>query len=446
MNKTLTSLSGKTSVSKINSSNSYVFLLMVSLVSAFYPRILTAVGFPTIINFVHYGLLFMLFMVMVFQVQTRFSVKLLAGLFLLFGSMFISAIYNQAGLINVFLDFLILSQPIMFIYLANNKRWSEKHLKTFRFVLLSFTTINAVFAYIQYIILGLRTDAVKGVFLQMGAGHHIAGAIALSSCVYAIYRFKNQLLWYGFVIFQMMVTVFVDNKQSLVVFLISLLILTILNLHKFKKALFYLITLMIFVIVIRLLALTIFPQLFHWANIDKIQEGLEAKLAVFSIIHSFHSSFMNVLFGLGPGHTVGRLAQILPDYYSILSNLGATMSEITGYIWFIHETNWITNSRTGSSMWSLFFSWAGIWGDLGLVGVILYLFLWIFVYRKFCVDNYSKFLIITILVHGAVFQWMEEPAYMLFVSSLISLKFQEKLVLEYKVVPNYTNNDCSVAS
>lgn len=384
-------------------------------------------GLPSIINFAHFGVVVAIAFLILFSRQTLISVKLLFSLLILFGTISISAIYNQAGLINLFLDFLLLSQPILFLYIFNNKIWTKEHLNKFRRFLLIFVLINAAFAFFQFLVLGLRIDGVKGVFIDMGAGHHVAGAIALSSCIYFVRSIRPLPLKIGFIIVQLLVTVVVDNKQSLAVFLVSFLVLMLLNLYRFKKILFLLVTIMFFTGSVYLMAITIFPQLQHWAHLEKIKEGLTAKFFVFDIIHHYHISILNVLFGLGPGHTVGRLAQMLPDYYGILYPIGATISPVFDVVWYTQQSNWITNSATGSSMWSLLFSWAGVYGDLGVFGVLVYLSIWIIVYRLLCRNDRSKFLWITIIVHGAVFQWMEEPAYMLFGVSLIGLMFQEDL-------------------
>ena len=79
-----------------------------------------------------------------------------------------------------------------------------------------------------------------------------------------------------------------------------------------------------------------------------------------------------------------------------------------------------------SVVWSLFFTWAGVWGDLSLAGLAAYLSLWWFVWRRICVDALAKFLLLTMFFLGGLFTWMEEPAYVLFVVSLVGLRYQER--------------------
>jgi len=90
--------------------------------------------------------------------------------------------------------------------------------------------------------------------------------------------------------------------------------------------------------------------------------------------------------------------------------------------------HWMSNSVTGSSMWALTFSFAGIWGDLGVLGVVVYLLSWGFVWKYVCFDDVSRYLVATVIVFGAAYAWLEEPAYMLFVVSLIGLRYQRHQV------------------
>jgi hypothetical protein len=86
-----------------------------------------------------------------------------------------------------------------------------------------------------------------------------------------------------------------------------------------------------------------------------------------------------------------------------------------------------TGLKGGSSLWSPFFSWAGNWGDLGILGCGIYLALWILVYRKLCIDDVSKFFLFNVLIFGLVFGWIEEPGYILFVAVIIGINWQDQL-------------------
>lgn len=76
-------------------------------------------------------------------------------------------------------------------------------------------------------------------------------------------------------------------------------------------------------------------------------------------------------------------------------------------------------------MFSPLFGWAGIWGNLGFLGLAAYLYLSFLVWRKLCLDDFSKFLLLSVFAFGLIFSQMEEPGYMLFVATIIGLQWQE---------------------
>lgn len=172
-------------------------------------------------------------------------------------------------------------------------------------------------------------------------------------------------------------------------------------------------------------AKTIFPALALILDVDRLNSGLNAKFSVFYIIISYFNSYLNWFLGLGPGHTVGRLGWLIPDYLQYLKPLGVTTSPIFDAVFTAQQENYYANAKTGSSLYSLLFSWAGVWGDLGIIGLVSYIYLWFLVWRNICADDLSRFYLLTVFVFGIVFSWMEEPGYMLFVTSLIGLQWQK---------------------
>jgi hypothetical protein len=79
-------------------------------------------------------------------------------------------------------------------------------------------------------------------------------------------------------------------------------------------------------------------------------------------------------------------------------------------------------------MFSPLFGWAGIWGDLGFLGLATYLWLGWLVWQKLCLDDFSKFLLLTIVVNGLILSQMEEPGYMLYIAMIIGLQWQEQRI------------------
>jgi hypothetical protein len=127
--------------------------------------------------------------------------------------------------------------------------------------------------------------------------------------------------------------------------------------------------------------------------------------------------------GLGPGHTIGRLGGWLVwDYQDLLRPFDVTVSNASKAVWHAAGESWLGDR---SSWFSPLFGWAGIWGDLGFLGLAAYIYLWILVWRRLCFDDLSKFFALTVLLFGTILTQIEEPGYMLFMTGIIAIRWQE---------------------
>lgn len=404
-------------------------LIIIFIAVVFFPRIVTAMGAPPLVNFLHFPFVLLLAGLIVPKIKTSISKQFLVGLFILFTTITASALINNAGFINVILSFLLLAEPFLLLMLITSSPIAQVSTEQFKTWLMVFSTIHIAIIYFQFFIIrSPDPDDVQGVFTGQGAGHHVGGAIALATAVYFFITYPKLPLWLRMlvaIIFAADIS-FSDSKQVLVVFVLSFVILAFTKLKNFGEILKYLaITLVVIFITYWFAKLAFSSSLSFWGKDDRIIRGLEVKFSVFYIINSYYTSALNWLFGIGPGHSIGRLAWLIPDYQQYLQPLGITShSAVAEHIFLVNNTHPLTNKVTGSSMFSLTFSWAGIWGDLGIIGLGVYLYLWVLVWRA-CADTLSQFFLITMLVHGIIFSWMEEPGYMLFMSGLIGIQWQK---------------------
>jgi hypothetical protein len=113
---------------------------------------------------------------------------------------------------------------------------------------------------------------------------------------------------------------------------------------------------------------------------------------------------------------------MLKDYSTLLTPLGATRTTVGDETWTVVFSGW-----ADSSFFSPFWGWAAIWCDLGFVGLGAYLYLCSIVWRRICVGDVPKFLMLTVAVHGFIFTQMEEPGYVLFIATLIGLIWHQQL-------------------
>jgi hypothetical protein len=406
-------------------------LVLVAFATAFFARLVETLGVPAAINFLHFATVPLACGIALAKARSKSQRQLaivqeiLLGLLILFILMCASGLLNNAGLINVVLDFLLLTEPYLLLLAIACIPMSLRSTEKFRAWLSCFGFINLLFAFVQRFVLSLHLqvgleDNIKGVFLNQGSGHVVGASVSLTFGVYYLFTAKERPLWLRLsVFFATLVHVFVsDTKQVLAVFLAAMVLLFFTKLKNITEFVKYSIAAILAVGIAVWLANNGFLP---W-SIDMTLEGMRLKLVVFSIIPSYYHSPLNPLLGLGPGHTIGRLGGwMLYDYWDLLSPLGATKLTVSTAVWNVVGASWFGDK---SSMFSPFFGWAGIWGDLGLLGLGAYLYLAFLVWRKLCLDELSKFFLLTIFVFGLIFTQMEEPGYMLFMAILIGLQWQ----------------------
>ncbi|MEJ2199904.1 MAG: hypothetical protein P8X63_02655 [Desulfuromonadaceae bacterium] len=405
--------------------NAPVLFLVLSLI--LFSRVFSAAGIPNIINFLHFAavpcaLLFC------FPKQVNPSVKqLLWGVGAFYLVVVFSALTNGAGGVNVLLGGLMLTEPFLLIALLTGHRWSSALLHNFTRFIFVFIGVHLFFILYQYVLQGKSGDTVQGVFLDMGAGAHVAGAVAFTAAVYFCFSAgwisKPAKLLLAAI--SLWAVIFTDSKQVFAVFLVATAILALMNIYKITRFFKLLLVLTVSWVLLLQLGKYVFPLRTYLERLGFFWGGLTQKFMVFDVFSAHFVSPFNWLFGLGPGHTVSRLGFLLPNYFHILSPLGATKSSITNLVWEVNQNHYLSNSETGSSIFSLMFSWAGIFGDYGFLGLIIYLYLWFLVWRHFCRTMTTKFLLLTVFIFGMVFSWMEEPGYILLVISLICLQWQK---------------------
>ncbi len=414
-------------------------LVLLAFSSAFFPRVLTSwLGFPTILNLAHLIIVptVCLLTLIKTKVRNRKQIKivkeLLIALTIFFGVNITSALFNDAGVINAFVEFLLLCEHfLLLVAVVGISLTPEKCQKLQTYIVLA-SLSNLIFAYFQKYILRISSnpDYTQGVFYWSGAGHVVSASVSLTFGAYYFITATSSPPWLRFTI--ALATFWhmnmADAKQVLFVFLVAggILVLT-----KFKNAEEVLKYLIILVVLSYGLYWAIYnvPALggfLTWARPEIYGPDGEAtllKTAIFRIVPTYYDSPLDPLLGLGPGHTVGRLGGwMVHSYWHLLGPLGATIHPASLEVWDVIVQSWLGDQ---SSMFSPMFGWAGIWGDLGFLGLGSFIYIWSVVWRRLCCDDLSRFLVITVFVFGLIFSQMEEPGYMLYVAMIIGLRWQE---------------------
>ncbi|MBF2016554.1 MAG: hypothetical protein IGS23_15405 [Rivularia sp. T60_A2020_040] len=418
-------------------------LVLISFATAFFPRILDSLGAPAPINFVHFVIVPLACGIVIVKTRVRdrnqilTAKSLITGIFFLLSVMTASAFLNKAGLINVFVALMLLAEPFILVLAIISIPMSLKSLKRFRAWILGFASVHLLLALTQHFLIAARIlrvtsmtaeDNVQGVFYLSGSGHVVGASVSIYFALYYFVSAKTVPFWIRGAVFfaAFLQLLFADAKQVVVVLLAAWLLLILTKLKDIKTALQYLIAAILigYAFWWCVQNLEAFMAFRTWIRPELYGPDGAATILKFGplrIFSSYYQSPLNWLLGLGPGHTTGRLGGwMLKDYWNLLGPLGATIHPATEAVWQTVRGYWLD-----SSFFSPFWGWAGIWGDFGFLGLGAYLYLCSIVWRKLCLDDSSKFMMLSVLIFGLIFTQMEEPGYMLSVAGLIGLRWQE---------------------
>ncbi len=367
-------------------------LIIISIfVITFYTRIVTSLTpLPSSLNHAHLLLVPLASVIVIAKARTKnfeqvdLTWMLIGGIFLFFTIITASTLVNDAGIINLVFLFLMLCEPFILLVAIIFLPFSPETLQRYRNWIVGSSFANMLLAFIQWPLInsgildaqGLdATDGMGGVFFVSGAGNYVSTTISLYFALYLLFFRKNYPLWLRLAtlsgaFFQLMLS---DSKQVLLAFFIGWIFLVLSEIKDIKKILTYVISAILLISVFYwcMHNLEAFAAFKNYADKQGAYgpDGVatQIKLAPFRLIPTHYTSPLNLLFGLGPGHTVGRLGGwLLKENWSILGPLGATIHPVSGEMWTETYNNWIAMEST---MFSPFFGWAGIWGDLGLAGL-----------------------------------------------------------------------------
>lgn len=412
---------------------SHTSLVIAYFVFATATRPLTYIGAPKVLDFIHFGLIALAIVVLLRRGVINKPTKPLLLLLLALISVFIlSALLNSGSVLAALIGYMIIVEPLFWIYYVHECR-RQIDFRSLRAAVLTLIIANAAFIYFQKFLLGFDGDAVQGIFLGAGAGAHLAGAVSLvgSLFILASGRIRASVVLLAGVVAAG--PIFSDAKQVVGVALLALVVTLFLRARSVISALRLIALTACSVAVVTLMAFTVFPALRTWIDNGLILAAIEQKFAVVPLIRSAQDGVVGILFGMGPGTSVSRLALLIPEYSDSLSSFGIVSSPVTQLVYETQQSQYYTNSITGSSFFSLTFSWAGIWGDTGALGLVLVAALYAFIYSRICVNESGRFILVLTVLLGATFTWMEEPAYMALVAIVIGIQLLNRRQ-EYELV------------
>lgn len=401
-----------------------IYLIFLVMFLVMFSRVLSALGIPKFIDFAHF--LVILICLVLSWIHLKRTTVLLTPIGLLCFAYILSGLWNEAGFVNIVLGFVLVAEPFVLLFFYSIIRWNTKSTSILRNLVLFTIFSHIIFSYFQYFVLELTDDEVKGLFLGMNNGHHVGGALSMVGGIYFAASSFIKNIWYKLVGCLLLFgqIIMADAKQVLLVFIISYFTYLVMFNRSYSIFLKILILVSGYFFVITMIQFV--PGFSAW-DTSVISEAMGQKFSVFLLQASYFQSYANWILGLGPGHSISRLAWLMSDYINVLEPLGVTFHDATSAIISSNQAHWMSNSITGSSLFSLFFSFAGIWGDVGFLGLMFYIWCWVIVWKIFVVHDSQKLLIISVVVFGIVFAYLEEPGFTLFLCTILALLRYEKL-------------------
>jgi hypothetical protein len=409
----------------------------MAVLSATLSRLVVAVEIaPPIINFVHFPLtLGAVFIAAAGGAQRRTVARSIAvsATALLILSL-LSWMFNDGEPLRPILNWLVFIEPFFIIYALTGSPLKANQRARLWVLALIIPFLQLPLCTWQKLTVGsIDPDLVQGTFIGVGAGHHVAGGVALLGLLICTARglstiaLAQRLVWLiaGTLLFA--IPVFADAKQNIAAFLPALGLL-LLAFHARWAALIAatpLIALTLFI------AFTSYDALYGITSSSSMQQGFQAKIRGLRIVaERLSETPAGWPFGLGPGNSVSRVALMGMERYlnadSPVAILGLGLAPTTQQIWQMGaEVNesWMFS---GSSVWTGISSWTALLGDLGLIGIGLYLWMsWMLWHhlktsRHWQMAAAKSVLLMTSLL-GIFYSWLEEPTFTLLAALVVGL-------------------------
>lgn len=268
------------------------------------------------------------------------------------------------------------------------------------------------------------SDEVQGTFVGNGAGSHVVGAYAVLGALVAFglaFRGRSRL-WAPVGFLLLMVPVLSDAKQILFAFPVAVVALMLLSrdhLKGFRSA-----AIIAILFVATLYVSTMRSTHVAVSLIEQSGDSTSGTLGASSLIwHRMQATPASVLFGLGPGQTVSRVALLssegIVESDSPIARLGFQTAPLTAQIVSgLRDEPSSFNSGVSSAL--------GLWGNFGILGFLSYCWLfvaaWVLLGRAqgdFAPAAQSVTLLMFVL--GFVYSWWEQPPFTIPAAILIGV-------------------------
>jgi hypothetical protein len=396
-------------------------VVVLALGAMFVSRLLVLGGFPSMVAFAHFPLAMIALIKLMQLPAERSNWRLLACILASFALSLLSAVLTTWEAFRPFLAWLTLIEPFIFFGLVAAMPLASKHM--LRKLLLGIAIAQLPFALLQFTAYGLG-DHVQGTLIGQGAGHHIMGAICAAAGWLILWaNGRRTATWVMVAAALLVVGILADAKQVYGALIAGMLLVGMIQFRHLGPSLIAPAMVMIAVVFVsahfyapmgRVVDTGLGEQLFG----NKVNQIAEVSDAM-----GLGRSFT----GLGAGNGLSRAAlSSVPGYGSVPTLIvGDDPAPIADHA--------LANYDAGnvSSAASPFSSWLGIYSDLGLLGIAIYLALAaLVVYQLRTASEEHRRVSYTLIafaaVLGYVFTWLEEPAFTVFLAVLMASGIPEQ--------------------
>jgi hypothetical protein len=341
---------------------------------------------------------------------------------------FFSWLINGGELLRPLLGWLVFSEPLLIIYAVIKTPFSAGKTKLLwkLALLISIAQFPPALWQAASVALG---DPVQGTFIGTGAGAHLAGAVALIGTLICVAKgfsaptIKTKASWLIGGVLLFIVSVLADAKQAIIAFLPALVLVVLASAPIRLSSALIGFPILASVVLGSFSYYQPFLMAIDWTMIGR---GALGKAQAFAVIAGkMEGGLGGWILGLGPGNSVSRVAlmgiYVKPD--SPVYLLGLAPPPVTQELWALTFSNWLFAS---SSVWSGISSWLGLFGDLGLAGIGLYIFIFWKLWKSLAghrrwKTTLAKAVMIMAAVLGLMYSWLEEPGFTLLVALLVGL-------------------------
>jgi hypothetical protein len=431
-----------------------LLLTLAAIVVAVFGRLLGAFGLPGAITFVHYPLI-VIALIVTTHPTSGFPAMLSRALLWFSGWVVVASLANFVSPLRAMLTWLVWVEPVLVLYVVLVALPSSSP----RLRRLTLAVFGACVAG-QFILMTLQiprrafgADEMQGTFVGSGTGAHTAPSLILLGAILFIgTAFDNKKLLVRGTTTALALAAFglsILGAARAVVAVVGLAIggaLLWLSLKESSRQRRPLVAVVAAVLVGIGVAVGMSAVL-ESKDAPILEEGLNVKLrGIFFLGEHMSRDPASVVIGLGPGNSVSRVALETPDARlnpdSPIAGLGLETAPVTRAI-----TEMQANAGIGgSSLFSPWTSLVGVFGDLGIVGIVLYLALWWPVVRMIR-ESYSKrsrgqtFIItatlLTAIGLGTYQIFLEDPGFALPAALLIGIAFAKTTTSTYAISSSY---------